>query len=42
MRKIIFVLLAFFAIFTYIRSLDVEAEEIPKKAEVELQSAIES
>jgi hypothetical protein len=37
MRKLLFVLLAFLAVFTFIRAFDsVEAEEIPQEKPVEI------
>jgi len=37
MRKLIFILLAFFAVFTFIRSFEAaEAEEIPQAIPVEI------
>jgi len=38
MRKLIFVLLAFLAVFTYIRAIDAEAGEIPQGTTIEAQN----
>jgi len=36
MQKLVFVLLAFLAVFTFIRALDAEAKEFPREIPVEI------